>query len=344
MEQVSSWTLRSWLSLVRWRTLTSTPKNLPKRFEVPIKDEGPEVPQDWRSKFRKLEQLNDGDPIMVIDQVLIEGTTMIGALSAAGKTWVALSMAKAITNGKPFLGRFEVKEPRNVLYLIPEAGDRVFRRRAQWMGINSERFLCRTQNDSTTLSLGDAALLAACKEWNPVIFLIMPVRFSMAKDENSASENAVGLGTAIGELVKAGAMAVVGLHHSAKGTREHEELFLETALRGSGDIGAMADRVWSIQWDNGGPNLRPGTEAKKQFEAESRRLFRLWLKCVKPREMKPEPKPIIRLQGRSEEGLSYLSSEGDFRVLDMADLPDSPGARINKLLEEDSETFKSLAC
>ena len=233
----------------------------------------PEPSVDWRSKFRKLEQLNDGDPVMVIEQVLIEGTTMIGALSAAGKTWVALSMAKAITNGKPFLGRFHVSEPRNVLYLIPESGDRAFRRRAEWMGINSERFLCRTQNDKTTLSLADAALLEACKEWNPVIFLDTAIRFSMAKDENSASENSVGLGTAIGELLKAGAIAVVGLHHSAKGTREHEELFLETALRGSGDIGAMADCVWSIQWDNGGPNLKPGTAAKKEFEAESRRLL-----------------------------------------------------------------------
>jgi len=292
--------------------------------------------------LKRLSELDGGDPVMVIEQTLIEGTTMIGALSGAGKTWFALSMAKAITNGTPFLGRFAVKEPRHVIYMVPEAGARGFRRRAAWMGVKEERFLCRTQTEGAALSLSDPKLLMAIRELKPVVFLDTAIRFQMAKDENSASENAVGLATAFSALIAAGAVAVVGLHHSAKQTREHNELFLETALRGTGDLGAMADCVWAIQWDNGGPNLK-GAQ-KEAFEKQSRELMRLWVKCVKPRDIEPEPEPL-RLQGRSETGLSYLSSEGDFKVLSMADLPVSDNVRLANELDvlTDEDPTRSLS-
>ena len=55
---------------------------------------------------------------------------------------------------------------------------------------------------------------------------------------------------------------------------------------------------------------------------------------MKPRDIDPAPKPI-RLQGKAPDETSYLSTEGDFRVLDMGDLPDSPGVRLCKLVEGD---------
>ena len=50
-----------------------------------------------------------------------KGVGFFGSLSGTGKTWVGLSVAKALTSGMPLWSVFPVKKPSAVLYLIPEA-------------------------------------------------------------------------------------------------------------------------------------------------------------------------------------------------------------------------------
>src|SRR5580704_7226219 len=80
----------------------------------------------WRSEFRNLSEMEDGDIVMIIDGVLQGGTCFIGANPGHGKTLVALAFAKAICLGEPLFGipEYTVNNPRNVIYLIPESADR----------------------------------------------------------------------------------------------------------------------------------------------------------------------------------------------------------------------------
>jgi hypothetical protein len=252
-----------------------------------LRDEAVNRPPAWRQAFRSLDELEQGDMQFLIDRILPEGVTFIGALSGAGKTWFALSMAKALTTGSPFLGNYKVPEAVNVLYLVPEAGAKSFRRRMERMGIN-KRFLCRTMKDGM-ITLDDANLLAAVRELKPVVFLDTAIRFTDAKSENDASENANGMAKGVFNLLNMGARAVVGLHHSPKRTANQAAMTLESVLRGTGDLGAMCDAVYGLQVK----------------DAEETRLL---VKCVKPRDF--EPVKPFEIQGRP-----YIDESGDFALL-----------------------------
>jgi replicative DNA helicase len=94
-------------------------------------------PLAWLDHFKIYEQMEQGDMRFLIKDFLPEGVCFIGALSGSGKTWFALSMAKALTTGQNFLGlsRFQVPEPTSVIYLVPEAGERSFRGRMDKLGV-----------------------------------------------------------------------------------------------------------------------------------------------------------------------------------------------------------------
>ena len=83
--------------------------------------------RSWRQKFHSVSELPDGDTIFLIDQILPEGITFLGALSGVGKTWLALSMSRALTKGGKFLGVWNVPEPSIVLYLCPEMSAKTFK-------------------------------------------------------------------------------------------------------------------------------------------------------------------------------------------------------------------------
>lgn len=246
-----------------------------------------EQPLPWRQAFKSISQMEQGEIGFLIAGILPEGVIFIGALAGVGKTWFALSMAKALTTGRPFLDNYAVPEPVNVIYLIPEAGEKAFRKRLERMKIPEERFLCRTMKDGL-MKLDNPLLLAAVRELKPVMFLDSAIRFNGADNENDASQNAGGLANDIFELVKAGARAVVGLHHSPKSSAG-QEMSLENVLRGTGDLGAMCDAAY-------------GLKCLKQETLELR------VQCVKPRDF--EPVPPFHIQGRP-----YINDRGDFVVL-----------------------------
>jgi hypothetical protein len=259
----------------------------------------PAAPLDWRSKFHTVSELADGDIEWLIENALPKGVIFVGALSGAGKTWFCLSMARALTTGKRFLGNYSVTEPVDVLYLCPEMNEKTFKKRCRLFGIPDERFHCQTISDGVPINLSDPYLKAAVEEVKPVVFLDTAIRFSNIEDENSAGEFSQGMAKAIFALMHTGAKAVVCLHHRAKAGAEAEELTLENTLRGSGDIGAICDVVWGLQYEKG---------SSSQYAKESRKLVRLAVRCVKARDFsQPED---IRIQ------LSpFIENIGDFAVL-----------------------------
>jgi AAA domain len=261
--------------------------------------------KDWRKRFRTLSQLEQGDVKMLIDRVLPEGIAFLGSLSGIGKTWVALSLAKALRTGKPFLSLFNVPEKVAVAYLVPEMSGRSVRKRAEKLGMpDDDLFRCWTLRDGV-LRLDDPHLKAMIKELRPVVFLDTVIRFSSGADENSSAANSVGLANAIFELLRLGARAVVCLHHSPKASGKATSMTLENALRGTGDLGAMAEVVWGIERDR----RKKGKGWDAEYAKESEVLTRLRLECVKGRDLENVAGTLV-IQGRP-----YIDEEGDFRVL-----------------------------
>ena len=166
---------------------------------------------------------------------------------------------------------------------------------------NDEKlFLCRTVSEGATLPLDDASLFAAVRELKPVVILDTFIRFSEADDENDAAQNKKIVNDIIA-LRQAGAIAVLGLHHSKKTIRD-KGMSLEAVLRGTGDIAASADAVYGLLRDhllynNGaGPN-----------EIE--------VSCVKPRDFSP-PEPFRIAASRRPDKKNGLVLGGTVSVID----------------------------
>jgi hypothetical protein len=267
---------------------------------------------DWQKKFHTIDQLPEGEPPMLIDNFLPEGVTFFGATTGQGKTWLAGSLSKALTQGGTFLGIYKVREILPVIYLVPEMNGRSFRRRCERFGIKGQLFRCMTISDGVPCDLSDPALLAAVRELKPVIVLDTAIRFSTGEDENSASDVSQNLAKTIFALIHAGARAVIGLHHRSKDSARSEEMTVENVLRGSGDLAAIADAVWGLQYDRG--------DGSAAYLKESKQLLRLSVRCVKGRDFRPPEDFRIQL-------FPFLDEISDFAVL----TEDSPDARKSEI-------------
>jgi hypothetical protein len=257
---------------------------------------------------------------------LEEGVTFIGSLSGVGKTWIGLSIAHALTTGEPLFGRFKVKEPTNVLYLVPELGQRKFRERMVKMRIPMDHgFYCQTIRDGAC-NLNSPYLLQAVGDGGHVVVLDTAIRFQTG-DENQATDQAQGLAAQMFNLITHGASAVICMHHRSKGAGSFD-MTLENVLRGSGDFGAMADCVWGVE--HARLTGKGKEDDKATYLKESQTLTRLYLECVKPRDMEPVDPFVI--QGRP-----HIDERGDFVILSEreapADVHDGKDARILALLE-----------
>ena len=206
----------------------------------------------WWNNFRGVDELQgNGTVKMYIENFLPEGTTLICGLPKEGKSFLALSVAKALTSGKPLFGRlgFEVPEPVPVLYLAAESGDGALKLRCEKMGITKDKtqFICRTLSQGLMYGLDDPNIEALVKDMRPVVILETLIRFNDGTDEDSSTENRK-LAENLFRLIAWGARAVIGIHHSRKDLNKANPT-KEAAVRGSGDGLAMVDCVWLVMQD-----------------------------------------------------------------------------------------------
>jgi len=278
------------------------------------------IPMDlkdgWRTRFCTVGQLRKGKIPMLIEGFLPGGVTFFGGLPGEAKTWLALSVAKALTNtsnARLFLDKYHVPAIVPVIYLIPESGDEAFRTRCEKFGIPDDEklFLCRTITAGKML-LSDSYLLEAVRQLKPLVVMDTLIRFNEAESENEAMQNQK-LTEDITALRQAGAAGVLALHHATKALREGE-MSQENVLRGTGDLAASADAIWGMRrdsslWNNGnGPS-------------------EIDVVCVKPRDMDPAPLPFrIAITRRAQKQIpgsvvgfqsgieSVIDAEGDIKI------------------------------
>jgi hypothetical protein len=303
----------------------------PENFDAAL-DALPLVPL-WRSTFKSVGELEQGEPRQLITGgMVMEGINLNAAPSGVCKTWVQLAMSKALISGNPLFGfaPFAVPERQHVIYLIPEASEKSFRRRCEKMGIElgGEYFLCRTMKQGV-LKLDDPALLAAIRKWQPVVFLDTYIRFMpQGTDENSSGDNARGLAEQTFNIIRLGAGAVVAAHHSPKsitqandkGRYVTREMTLENMVRGTGDIGAMLDNAIGYR--------HADSDSCPEYLKESHGLTRVVVQNLKDREGITGPEEFI-IQGRP-----HIDTVGDFRVLTEEELPADLPERLAGILEK----------
>jgi bifunctional DNA primase/polymerase-like protein/AAA domain-containing protein len=284
---------------------------------------------NWRSQFRNLSQMEQGPITKVIDGVLQEGTCFLGATAGHGKTLVALAIAKAITLGEPLFGipEYITKVPRNVIYLIPESGDKAFRTRGEAFRLPpDDRFIARTISSGASLALSDPYLMEAVRQQHPVIILDTASRFIHGNDENSAAENRL-LVNDILALRAAGAVLVIILHHAKKSTTENREtMTLENMLRGTSDFGAMCDQAYGIRLDvhlynrGAGPMELELVNLKDRERLGGLTTIRLAATYKKPGVLFP---------------VSYIDQTGNFHPVDFRETKDRTRETLNQLVESD---------
>jgi hypothetical protein len=284
-------------------------------------------PTDWRSQFRNLSEMEQGDVVMIIDGVLQEGTCFLGANPGNGKTLVALAFAKAICLSQPLFGiaDYTVKQPRNVIYLIPESGDRAFRNRGESFRLPpDDRFIARTISSGGPLALSDPALMEAVRQTQPVVILDTASRFLQANDENSAAQNRQ-LVNDITALRAAGAVSVIILHHAKKSqSTKRETMTLDNMLRGTSDFGAMCDQAYGIRMDERLYNRGAGP-----MEIE--------LVNLKDRERLGGLTSVRLAASYKKQGAifpsSYIDETGNFRPVDYKESKARDESTLNSLVE-----------
>jgi hypothetical protein len=285
------------------------------------------APVDWRTQFKTVEELEDGGVQMIVDGFLPAGTDLFGSLAGHGKTFVCLSITKALTTGQPFVGNFNVPKRIPVLYLIPESSGRAFKNRLKKFGIpnDPEWFLCRTISEGPTLRLNDPAIIEAVTKMRPVVILDTLIRFSEASDENAAAQNK-GLCDDIIRLRQCGAISVIAIHHSPKMSAEAEPT-LENTLRGTGDFGALADAVYSLR--------------QEEFDGE----ISLKVKCVKPRDFdEPLPFRLVMKTRVNGELVSKIDTTGDFEFVEPGvDVYNKRAALAKAVAENPTTSAENLA-
>lgn len=208
----------------------------------------PANPDSWRELFPTYDELNETpEPELVIEKFVNTGEiTVVGALPKHSKTWVMLSMSKAILSGEKWLGRFNTKKAERVLYLIPEAGMQQVKRRLvlmRLMGyVKEQRLLVAPRRPRLTLKdLTDPRILKASEGAD--VFLDTAVRFI------KGDETVENIKLFADECLNIAAVArsVVIAHHSPKAFELTDRITLENVLRGSGDFGAMVSNCIGIR-------------------------------------------------------------------------------------------------
>jgi Bifunctional DNA primase/polymerase, N-terminal/AAA domain len=246
---------------------------------------------DWQGLFHTYEEtMNAPRPVFAIQGFLQEdGITLIGGLSGHAKTFMMLSMVKALLTGLPLFGHSGFAVPKlsqRVVYLVPEVALNPFAHRIKLFQLDPfvqcKKFFYRTLSAEGKLPLDDARLVEACNGAD--VFLDTAVRF-MEGDESDVADQKTFAETLF-SLQRAGARTITGAHHSPKVFESAKSMALETVLRGSGDIGAMLSTCWGVYQVN-------------------REKNKIYVENLKPRDFQPrEPFTI--------EGRPYIDQIGDF--------------------------------
>jgi len=202
------------------------------------------------------------EPVPLLSPFLAEcGYTVVQAREKAGKTWAALGMAAAIAGGGTFLGG-HCEQPRPVIYVDAENGERRMRQRLRYMqgsigdgdavlaGKNLHILGAREHDDECgknpfpVIDGGDGSLqyVDLVREYGAALLIVdTKAKLTEYTDEKSAADD-VALSQTVRQ-VQAEGCALMVLHHIAQG----RDAFDPTASRGSTALPGSADLILGVK-------------------------------------------------------------------------------------------------
>jgi hypothetical protein len=261
--------------------------------EVSTQSQEGRFADDWEAFYHSADDVRNAPPVsFIIDQFLaMDGITALAAPVAQRKSLVALNIAHAACTGEPLFGRFAVtRRPSRVLYLCPEMGLHSFSERLRKIGLMDyvgKSLFCRTLSAPGELKLDD---LSPASLQGALVIVDTAVRY-LEGDEN-ASADMRKFAASVFRLLKEGAVSVLLLHHSAKGTKDTSELTLENSMRGSGELGAFVASCWATRLQ----------DPADPYNSRS------YLVNVKQRDFESKPFEVI---GGPDCRMRYVEQDGD---------------------------------
>lgn len=209
----------------------------------------------WQTRFHtKSEALTVPENVDVVVRGLcnVGSVSMWGALPKHGKSYLFLSLMKALLSGKPWLDYFEVSQSKRVVYLVPEVGLRGVMKRLRKLGMvdylydpvaNPEgRLFIQTLSSRDKLKLDDSALLQAVQGAD--VFVDPIIRY-IEGEENNASDQRI-LSNKLLALISAEARSVFCAHHSPKAFKDVTDITTQNVLRGTGEFAAFPDIIFGV--------------------------------------------------------------------------------------------------
>src|SRR6185437_685547 len=146
----------------------------------------------WRDAFASYENIKSATPppFVIRDFLQAETPTFISGLPGHGKSFVLLSIVRALLEGSRLFGHFDVlQKAQRVIYLTPEVTLNALYRRLQLFKLDpylqDGRLLVRTLTEGPVLQLTDPDLLVAARGAH--VFLDTAIRF-MEGVENQSIE------------------------------------------------------------------------------------------------------------------------------------------------------------
>jgi hypothetical protein len=224
---------------------------VPEPDPVPIIGKSPaaaQEPVDWHTHYHTFEEMDNAPPITFLIDGFLEDEAITAVAGPVGqrKSLIAANIAWALCTKESLFDHFEVvKQPVRVLYLCPEMGLAQFTDRIKKIGLLpyvGKTLFCRTMSMAGTLSLKD---LTEEELTGAVVIVDTAIRYLTGSE--SSSDDMRLFAEDIFNLLRRGATAVVLLHHSTKGSVKSDDLSLENAMRGSGELGAFLSSCWATR-------------------------------------------------------------------------------------------------
>jgi AAA domain len=209
----------------------------------------------WQNSFHtKAEALTVPENVDVVVRGLcnVGSVSMWGALPKHGKSYLFLSLMKALLSGKPWLDYFEVSKSKRVVYLVPEVGLRGVMKRLRKLNMVDYLYdpstspdgvlFLQTLSSRDKLKLDDAPLLEAVKGAD--VFVDPLIRY-IEGEENNASDQRM-LSNKLLALISAEARSVWCAHHSPKAFKDVTDITTQNVLRGTGEFAAFPDIIFGV--------------------------------------------------------------------------------------------------
>jgi hypothetical protein len=215
-----------------------------------VKTEGKKPNISWQRKtIAEIMKTDYPEIKWIVPGIIPEGLTKIDGAPKVGKSWLALSLAIAVSTGGRFMGSIKV-EQREVLYLALEDSERRIKERAlKQGGITSDKLFIETP---VSWNGGIGAVRSYLSKYPETRLIIIDTlfKFSPIEDVNQYDKTYRPI-AALQEIASETNVPIVLIHHTRKGGNNNNGESWADEGMGSQGINGAVDSIILLQKKDG---------------------------------------------------------------------------------------------